>query len=93
MKFHIFTKAPRFLTDPEDDPYYSETLTAEDHKSAAEAAEGPTMLGAVTRLWVLADGDMPWGAECYAVWLAQRASLEYAPENKHIRGPAPILWG
>ena len=93
MKFHIFTQAPRFLTDPEDDPSYQETLTAEDHKSAAEAAEGPTMLGASMYLWVLADGDLPWGAERYVVWLATRASLEYAPENKRTLAPAPILWG
>ena len=55
--------------------------------------EGPTMLGASMYLWVLADGDLPWGAERYVVWLAQRASLEYAPENRRIRTPTPILWG
>ena len=51
------------------------------------------MLGASMYLWVLADGDLPWGAERYVVWLAQRASLEYAPENRRIRTPTPILWG
>jgi len=39
-KFHIFAAQPTFQGDPEDDSHYSETLTAADHKDAAEAAEG-----------------------------------------------------
>jgi len=94
-KFHIFTAQPTFpgvLNDPEDDPAYSETLTAEDHKDAAEVAEGPTMLGAVMYLWVLADGDLAWGAERFAVWLVPTATPEHAPKPLPTT-PAPAAPG